>query len=360
MLKMLTRRKRLFFTLLILSVVLIPLQAVHSQSPVVHAVLFYSPSCPHCHTVMTEDLPPLQRTYGENLDILQVDTSTVEGATLYQAAVEIFNIPAERQGVPALIVGDTVLVGSLEIPGQFPGIIEKGLAGGGIDWPKLPNLDTHIQNRAAQIQPSATDQLWSLFQRDLAANTLALIILVGLVITLIYNLHFFNVQAFSNRSKKKAAANEQPAVNWFIPTLIVIGLAVAIYMTYVEVTDTSAVCGPIGDCNTVQQSPYAKIFGILSIGVFGIFGYICLSGAWLLYHFGPQAYRNYGAYALFGFAIFGVCFASYLTFLEPFVIGASCSWCLTTAVIMGLLLWLATKPAILAWNVSHVKVHRRH
>ena len=44
---------------------------------VVRAVLFFSPTCPHCHTVMTEDLPPLAALYGEQLQILGHDRVTV-------------------------------------------------------------------------------------------------------------------------------------------------------------------------------------------------------------------------------------------------------------------------------------------
>ena len=36
--------------------------------------------------------------------------------------------------------------------------------------------------------------------------------------------------------------------------------------------------------------------------------------------------------------LFGMSFSIYLTFLEPFVIGATCMWCLSSAVIMLLLL----------------------
>ena len=48
--------------------------------------------------------------------------------------------------------------------------------------------------------------------------------------------------------------------------------------------------------------------------------------------------------ALFVLALAGAVFSIYLTFLEPFVIGASCVWCLTSAVVMGMLVWL-TAPA---------------
>jgi uncharacterized membrane protein len=42
---------------------------------------------------------------------------------------------------------------------------------------------------------------------------------------------------------------------------------------------------------------------------------------------------------------FGVLFSIYLTYLEPFVIGAVCAWCLSSAVIMTLLMLLVLSPA---------------
>ena len=34
--------------------------AVQTDEPVVRAVLFWSETCPHCHVVINETLPPLQ------------------------------------------------------------------------------------------------------------------------------------------------------------------------------------------------------------------------------------------------------------------------------------------------------------
>jgi len=42
---------------------------------------------------------------------------------------------------------------------------------------------------------------------------------------------------------------------------------------------------------------------------------------------------------------FGIAFSIYLTFLEPFVIGATCAWCLTSAIVMTALFWLAAPRA---------------
>ena len=130
-------------TLLLLTGALI--RPANASSPVVQAVLFYSPTCSHCHKVITEDLPPLTEKYGDQLQILGVDVTVEAGQNLYQAAIQRFNIPDDRLGVPTLVVGGTVLVGSLEIPEQFPILIEQWLAAGGIGWPDIPGLKESLQ-----------------------------------------------------------------------------------------------------------------------------------------------------------------------------------------------------------------------
>jgi uncharacterized membrane protein len=58
------------------------------------------------------------------------------------------------------------------------------------------------------------------------------------------------------------------------------------------------------------------------------------------------------ALALWGLAWFGILYSIYLTFMEPFVIGATCIWCLSSAVIMTLLLWITTGSAKVALQSS--------
>lgn len=53
------KRKRNLLLLPLLFLLLI-LPAAHAEDPVVRAVLFWSKTCPHCHVVLTETLPPLQ------------------------------------------------------------------------------------------------------------------------------------------------------------------------------------------------------------------------------------------------------------------------------------------------------------
>ena len=113
---------------------------VHAQAarPVVHAVLFYSPTCPHCHYVITETLPPLMEKYGDQLQIIGVDVTQPDGQMLFLAALDKFNL--EEGGVPFLVVGNTYLVGSADIPEKFPSLIEDYLKQGGAGWPNIPGL----------------------------------------------------------------------------------------------------------------------------------------------------------------------------------------------------------------------------
>ncbi len=129
---------------------------------------------------------------------------------------------------------------------------------------------------------------------------------------------------------------------WTVPVLAFVGVGVAAYLTYIEVTGMEAVCGPVGDCNTVQQSPYATLFGAIPVGGLGLVGYVVLLAAWALVRGGSAAMRGAARMPLWILALGAVLFSVYLTFLEPFVIGATCAWCLTSAVITTLILLAAT------------------
>lgn len=337
---------------------------------VVKGVLFYSPNCGHCHKVINEDLPPLIQKYGERLVLIGINTSVPEGQQLYQAAIKHFNIPDNRLGVPTLIVGTTVLVGSLEIPEQLPGLIEAGLAEGGIDWPDIPGLKEVIAeeqvveeeaNESAEASaPTAIPEpttaktevltqqvttgeitLAEKFSRDLTGNILAVTVLVGMVFSLGWTGYAF-ARPFPRR------IGVWPS--WTIPLLALVGMGIAAYLSYVEVTHSAAVCGPVGDCNTVQQSAYARLFGVLPVGVLGLVGYITIFITWLVSVAGPQKLKVASALVLWGLALFATIFSIYLTFLEPFVIGATCMWCVSSAVVTTLVLWAATGLAINVWR----------
>lgn len=325
---------------------------------------------------MNEDLPPMIEEYGDRLNIFKLNVTTTEGQDLFRSAVERFNIPDERLGVPCLVVGETVLVGSLEIPEKFPAIIEDGLAAGGIPWPDIPGLSKMLspdaqvsveppEEEVGQTYPivestqvgeleqdiiveggpasedSLLSDLYRKFSQDILGNSLA----IGVLLALLASAIFSSTQVIR---LPEAEQRQWPA--WMIPVFILAGLGIALYLSYVEITQSEAVCGPVGDCNTVQRSPYARLFGVVPVGLVGVSGYILIAAAWLVQKFGAGQWRQLGALAAWALTLFGVLFFIYLTFLEPFVIGATCAWCLTSAAVMILLLWAFTTPAIEAWK----------
>jgi uncharacterized membrane protein len=62
--------------------------------------------------------------------------------------------------------------------------------------------------------------------------------------------------------------------------------------------------------------------------------------------------------ALWLAALVGTAFSAYLTFLEPFVIGASCVWCLTSAAVTAVILMAATVGVTASRHPVAVLSHR--
>jgi len=188
---------------------------------------------------------------------------------------------------------------------------------------------------AAQEMESMT--MMDRFNQDRAGNSLSVVVLLGMVLSVI-------LRGYPPRIK----ARSWPT--WAVPLLVVVGAGVAAYLSFIEVTHAEAVCGPVGDCNTVNQSEYARLFGVLPVGVLGLLGYLLIFSFWALGHRGPAGVRNLANLSLWGAALAGTLFSIYLTFLEPFVIGATCAWCLSSALVMTLLLWAAAPRAARAWS----------
>ncbi|MEZ4518908.1 MAG: vitamin K epoxide reductase family protein [Chloroflexota bacterium] len=362
---------------LLAAILIAGVQIASAAEPVARAVLFYSPSCSHCHYVIEEVLTPMIEEYGDRLLIIGIDVTQDSGQALYANTIEHLSIPEDRVGVPTLVVGDTVLIGSGEIPEKFPAIVEGYLAGDGVDWPDVPGLEMVLaaNGLAATDEPAPTatvsveqtadeaepveqvvaevtepetavsldlesaaepEGVWARFNRDPVGNGLAIAVLIGMIAALL-----FAIVRVAQAGLDALPFDTWPAWKWWAVALLCLaGLGVSAYLTYVETTETAAVCGPIGDCNTVQQSEYASLFGILPIGVMGLIGYGLMLLAWAGTRWGTGSLHRTAGLALLGMALLGTLFSIYLTFLEPFVIGATCAWCLTSAVIMTLILLL--------------------
>ncbi|MCK5641995.1 MAG: vitamin K epoxide reductase family protein [Gammaproteobacteria bacterium] len=334
------RGRNAIFAVLIVLISLFPLvDSGIAQEPIIRGVFIYSPSCPHCLDVINEVLPILDQEYGSQLVIFGFNTYTDIGNQVFNTVIDTYGIPPERQAVPTLIIGDQVLVGGFEIPEYLPAIIEGGLANGGIDWPAIPGLEQamlDVESGEGESSSSLTQpmSIWDKFTSDLVANSLSVIILIGMIGAVTYagiNLQK-DVQPDSNQLDR-----------WLIPLLSLIGIAIAGYMSYVEFYQVDAVCGPVGSCNTVQQSSYATLFGVIPIGFLGLLGYLTVIILWLVGIKDSSVWKKSADTALWIVTLIGTLFSIYLTFLEPFVIGATCIWCLTSAVLMTFLFLLATR-----------------
>lgn len=372
----------------------------HRQSndePAVKAVLFYSPSCPHCHHVITEVLVPMVNEHGDQLQIVGIDTSQVGSAQLYHAAIERYQIPPERQGVPTLVVGDVVLVGGFEIPEQLPALFEDGLAAGGIDWPDIPGLAEMLYEAYAEPAPTSTPlatatpvststtvphatatlvppptavpqvtmtltpspsavpapAVLTVGEDEVPAGevqepapdpvgfALAGAVLVAMVVAFAYaawRVTMARQRLFHFNRNPVARAKTRT-----IPILVVLGLGVATYLAYVEVNRVEAVCGPVGECNIVQASAYALMLGI-PVAVWGVLDYLAVGVLWAGQRHLPGRWANLSALGLLGLTLFGTLFSIYLTCLELFVIRAICAWCLSSAAITTIVMLLVVVP----------------
>lgn len=345
----------LFLVLLTFAVPAVAAQSSPPQ-PVVRAVMFWMDGCPHCEEVIQHVLPPLYEKYGGQFNLFMIEVKTMQDVEMLYQVAAAYNFSREQTGVPFLIIGDQALVGSDQIRDQLPDMIEYHLAQGGVDFSSNPVLADFLpQTSPASIptseRPAVTESLLPADNAPSASAqtqsngfTLAILIMAGMGIAMVYSLFsFVTGKTFS-----------PPAwTDWLIHALIVIGIGVAAYLSYVETQSVEAFCGPVGDCNTVQQSRYATLFGFLPVGVLGLLGYLGLFAAWLTRKYLPQ-FAKPADLAFFGMAFFAVLFSLYLTYLEPFVIKAVCIWCLSSSVIVTLLLLLGTPFAIGQFAVSEI------
>ncbi len=322
-----------------------PLLTPTPSGAVVRVTLFTTLECRNCQAIEAQGLRPLKEQYGDQLEIQIIEVATLADVEYLYLVAAGYGCPKEEVDLPLLIIGDLVLMVE-EIPAQLPALVEFYLAQGGVDFPSLPSRSDASASSPTPNLPAVTE---TPLPADTTPNhiqsngfTLAILIMVGMAVALIYSLIAFAM----GKTFSLPVWGE-----WLIPALIVVGIGVAAYLSYVEMQSVEAVCGPIGDCNTVQQSRYATLFGFLPVGVLGLLGYLGLLAAWLVRRFIPKLEKP-AAITFWGMAVFAVIFSLYLTYLEPFVIRAVCIWCLTSAVIVTLLLLLGTPPAVLHFAIS--------
>ncbi len=120
--------------------------------------------------------------------------------------------------------------------------------------------------------------------------------------------------------------------------LTLLGLAVSAYLAWIKLTGNTASCGPIGDCQSVNNSRYAEIGGV-PIAVFGMLGYLAVLAALAIEERRP-AFAETARLAGFGVSLVGTLYSAYLTYIEVAVLKAICPYCVVSAIAMTLILIL--------------------
>jgi uncharacterized membrane protein len=110
-----------------------------------------------------------------------------------------------------------------------------------------------------------------------------------------------------------------------------LGLADAIYLTYVHYAGIKPACTAGQSCIKVQTSEWSHV-GSVPVALIGLIGYVGIMASLLWRD------REEARLATLGMTLVGVGFSGYLTYRELFSIHAVCEWCAASAVILALLL----------------------
>jgi uncharacterized membrane protein len=117
--------------------------------------------------------------------------------------------------------------------------------------------------------------------------------------------------------------------------LAAIGLCLAAYLTYLHYSGKTPPCSIKGNpCSLVQKSQYSLLIGI-PVALIGLLGYIAILGSLLA----PQNERTIFITTVLVLGGFG--FSAYLTYRELFTLHKICEWCVSSAVLMTVMMLLA-------------------
>lgn len=124
-------------------------------------------------------------------------------------------------------------------------------------------------------------------------------------------------------SEEKVGIEKLPALAALIA---VVGLADSVYLTVHHYTAQPVPCSLISGCETVLTSSYAEVFGIPLAALGAIAYFIAFSFSIM------AAYGDRRMWTLFGVQVsLMAAFTLWLIYLQGFVIGAFCQFCLISA-----------------------------
>jgi uncharacterized membrane protein len=117
--------------------------------------------------------------------------------------------------------------------------------------------------------------------------------------------------------------------------LTAIGLCLAAYLTYLHYSGATPPCSIKGNpCSQVQKSRYSEFVGI-PVALIGLLGYIAILGSLLA----PEGERTRFVTTVLTVGGFG--FSAYLTYRELFTLHKICEWCVSSALLMTVIMCLS-------------------
>ena len=111
--------------------------------------------------------------------------------------------------------------------------------------------------------------------------------------------------------------------------LVLLGIGVSSYLSYLKLAKAAAVCvqsGPF-NCDLVLNSQYSELAGI-PIAWLGLAVYIGI-GLILAFERRTAFLREYGILLAFGIGLFAWLFSMWLVYVQFGLLQAACPWCLT-------------------------------
>jgi uncharacterized membrane protein len=128
-------------------------------------------------------------------------------------------------------------------------------------------------------------------------------------------------------------------LNRVIFILAIAGIVMGVYVLQSFLRHSAVFCLTGGGCDLVRNSRVSYPFGI-PVPAFGVAGYAGLTILSFLRTVSPNRKLVTG---MLGIAIFGICFVTWFTSMELFVIRGICMWCAISAVNMYVIFGLVLK-----------------
>jgi uncharacterized membrane protein len=125
-----------------------------------------------------------------------------------------------------------------------------------------------------------------------------------------------------------------------IAAIALTGVFVALYMLLYKLGAFGTILCGTGGCEIVQNSPWAYFLGV-PVAAWGLVGYlvmlaVAMAGVQPRFEASPWVPA-----ALLALTSLALLFSVYLSYLEEFVIGAWCQWCIASALLSVLAFVLA-------------------